>query len=126
MKKINNKLSIKISDLDSISKRKYIVSRGIFVFSSLLTLLIAAATVLLNLFAIRFNAFPQETLALFISISIITFIITFLISIQSFLNIKNIKNIITSNIETNKNAIDLFKDNKTLTKEQVDQLTETL
>ncbi|QZE12656.1 hypothetical protein [Mycoplasma sp. Ms02] len=101
-------------------------SKYIFYALSITAIIISSLTILLNLYSIRYNKFPIETMALFVAIAIITAVVTFIIALQSFLNITNFKNKIKDNLEKNQNALSQIEKAEYLTKEEVDSLTESL
>lgn len=105
--------------------RKYWVSKYCFVFLSVLTLVISSIIIILNLYSIRFNEYPHQTMIYFVSIAFISVVVTLLISVQSFFNITDKITVFEENINTNLKRIDKYKENNEITREDIDDLMKT-
>ncbi|WP_406614576.1 hypothetical protein ACJA23_01350 [Mycoplasma corogypsi] len=134
MKKNNKNLSVealeekrvlsKASKYRMIFYKKFIISRTTFIFLSVIILIISSTIMVLNLSSIRFNQHPIETLGLFIGIATINVMTTFVITIQSFLNITDAKSKVENKIENIKNSLETLKEQTDVTQEDVDLLSE--
>ncbi|QDY88621.1 hypothetical protein [Mycoplasma anserisalpingitidis] len=105
--------------------RKYLVTKYCFVFLSVLTLVISSIIIILNLYSIRFNEYPHQTMIYFVSIAFISVVVTLLISVQSFFNITDKITVFEENINTNLKRIDKYKENNEITREDIDDLMKT-
>lgn len=105
--------------------RKYLISKYCFVFLSVLTLVISSIIIILNLYSIRFNEYPHQTMIYFVSIAFISVVVTLLISVQSFFNITDKITVFEDNINTNLKRIDKYKENNEITREDIDDLMKT-
>ncbi|TNK94552.1 hypothetical protein C4M98_04235, partial [Mycoplasmopsis pullorum] len=76
----------------------------------------------LNLYSIRYNTFPQETMIYFVVISFISVAITTLIAIQSLLSVSNKIAKMKQNLQKNIDTLEALSQTHNLTKEQVDDL----
>ncbi|TNK91483.1 hypothetical protein C4M98_06795, partial [Mycoplasmopsis pullorum] len=67
----NNRINVikKADNLAKVANKKYFKSKGIYIFLSLASIFISATTIVLNLYSIRYNTFPQETMIYFVVIS---------------------------------------------------------
>lgn len=105
-------------------KRKRNGSRFLFISMSLISIIISASSIILNLYAIRYNVLPVQTMSLFVAIAVISSVITFLVTIQSFFNITESKNKLEQSVEKRtelKNKIEESKEvNETLVNELFD------
>lgn len=104
---------------------KYLISKYCFVFLSVLTLVISSIIIILNLYSIRFNEYPHQTMIYFVSIAFISVVVTLLISVQSFFNITDKITVFEDNINTNLKRIDKYKENNEITREDIDDLMKT-
>ncbi|UUM20050.1 MULTISPECIES: hypothetical protein [unclassified Mycoplasma] len=127
-----NKKEIKINEhelCDKIIKtanKKYLKSYYIFVFLNMVLIFITAASIILNLFAIRYNPFPEKTMIYFILLSCISVIIAFLSSVQTFLSIKDQKDSMSNNIQIKIQILDKLNSNEAITREEIDNMFNTL
>lgn len=115
----------KYHEILSVSSKKYFKSYYVFVALNIIAITIAAATIVLNLFGMRYNPFPEETMVLFLIISIISVAISFILSVQTFLSIKDSKNNLQNNIETNQSMIDKIQNKEKITRDEIDQILNT-
>ncbi|VEU70394.1 hypothetical protein [Mycoplasmopsis glycophila] len=107
-------------------KKKYWKSRGLFVSLSLIALFVSAATVILNLFSIRFNEIPELTMDFFVAIAILSVLMTFLISLQSFFNIQARKNTLSDNIAKNQEILNQIKSGKEISQDDINEILNTI
>ncbi|WP_426461554.1 hypothetical protein [Mycoplasma hafezii] len=124
--KRNTKEKTKIKKIKNVLLRKYWISRSLFVTLSILAIVISAATVILNLWSIRFNKVPDTTMSYFVSIAVLTSAMSLIVSIQSFLNIQDRKSTLTNNVNQNNELLSEFKNGKELTQEDLDQILNTI
>ncbi|SJZ61654.1 hypothetical protein [Mycoplasmopsis verecunda] len=87
----NNQINIKSNKLKNKTHKKYILSRAFFVFLNVLAIFISASIVILNLYAIRFNEFPDKTMIFFVLIAVLSVVTTLVVSVQIFLGITDKK-----------------------------------
>ncbi|WP_051789175.1 hypothetical protein [Mycoplasma buteonis] len=125
-KKENIPCLTKMSVAKKIIKRKYILDKSFFIFLSLLAIVISATTLIWNLWSIRFNKVPEETMDYFVAIACLTAFVTFTVSIQSFLNIQDRKNTLKENISRNQELLNEVEQGKDLTQEDIDQILNTI
>ncbi|QGZ97636.1 hypothetical protein GE118_02355 [Mycoplasma sp. NEAQ87857] len=123
--KQNNSNNISLKEKEKFIKNKYFKSKSIFIILSILSISIASLTVVLNLFSIRYNEANNTIMTLFITIAIINVIGTFCVSIQSFFNITNKKNILNENIEQNQLTIKNIQENKDITEKDLENIIQT-
>ncbi|MCU9939925.1 hypothetical protein NW739_04280 [Mycoplasmopsis felis] len=74
MKKNNMKekaLHIKIQLSKKMIYKKFIIYRLTFILLSILSIFISSSVVVLNLYSIRWNDFPKQTMAFFFAMSLI-------------------------------------------------------
>ncbi|WP_025755637.1 hypothetical protein [Mycoplasmopsis cricetuli] len=107
------------------STKKYRLSFYGFVFINILAIFITASIIILNLFAIRYNPFPKETMIFFILLAIIGVVISFISSVQTFLSIKDSKDVLKNNIEVNENMIEKINKKDQITREDIDNILNT-
>lgn len=124
------KLKAKSASLSNEKKyksvlKKYLVSKFFFIFLSVLTLAVSSAIIILNLYSIRFNEYPLQTMIYFVSIAFISVVVTLLISIQSFFNVTDKISVLEENINTNIKRIEKYKENNEITREDIDELMKT-
>ncbi|WP_322935527.1 hypothetical protein RRG37_00625 [Mycoplasmopsis felis] len=127
MKKNNMKekaIHIKIQLSKKMIYKKFIIYRLTFILLSILSIFISSSIVVLNLYSIRWNDFPKQTMAFFFAMSLIASISTFFISFQSFLNITNRKYILKENIAKNDEITSILKDKTELIQEEIDNIME--
>ncbi|RIV16317.1 hypothetical protein [Mycoplasmopsis gallopavonis] len=120
------KLLENTNEIQKKIKYKYWKSRGVFISLSLIALIIAAVTVILNLSAIRFNEIPALTMNFFVAMAVLTVLTTLLVSLQSFFNIQERKNILNENISKNEQIAKELKEGKEMTQEDIDQILNTI
>lgn len=120
----NNRINVikKADNLAKVANKKYFKSKGIYIFLSLASIFISATTIVLNLYSIRYNTFPQETMIYFVVISFISVAITTLIAIQSLLSVSNKIAKMKQNLQKNIDTLEALSETHNLTKEQVDDL----
>ncbi|TDV24358.1 hypothetical protein BCF59_0320 [Mycoplasmopsis mustelae] len=107
-------------------RRKFLISKIFFISFSMLSIVLSALIVVLNLYSIRWNEYPEQTMVYFIAMALITSILTFIISIQSFLNISNRKNKIKENIVKTSELILELEEKTDLSQEDLDNINELL
>lgn len=111
----------KAQNVLKLSYKKFRKSKRIFIALSLTSLCISAATIILNLYAIRFNIYPVELMHLFVAISIIGVLVSFIVSVQSFFNFSNEKYLLKEKIENNLETIKKIEENDTADVEDLDE-----
>ncbi|MHA3826019.1 hypothetical protein [Mycoplasma sp. BRA285] len=124
--KNNVDLHTKIQKLKKKSFRKYIFSRGFFVFLNVLAIFIAASIVILNLYSIRFNKYPDLTMVYFVLIAVISVITTLVVSIQSFFGITDKKTRLKENISNLDDIITALEKKQDLSTEEYDKIIKLL
>ncbi|QNM93915.1 hypothetical protein H9M94_01420 [Mycoplasma sp. Pen4] len=120
----SNLIKIKNASVDFF--RKYIFSKAFFIFFNILAILISSSIIILNLFSIRFNPFPKETLTLFVLIAVFSVFITLLIGINTLLAIQDKKSILNNNIQRAQEIIDTISEKDDLDNEDVEAINEIL
>ncbi|OAB49013.1 hypothetical protein [Mycoplasmopsis gallinarum] len=120
-KPIIQELTKKIKKL----KFKYGWRQGLFIFLNILTILIAAGMIVLNLYSIRFNIFADQTMIYFVLMAILSTVITFLVTVKSFLNIQDKKTQLTQNLLKNQETLSQIQEKKSISEEDVDNITST-
>ncbi|WP_027121419.1 hypothetical protein [Mycoplasma leonicaptivi] len=116
----------KFSKTKKLLLKKYYLQRSIFLIMSLTSIIISAVIVILNLYSIRWNEYPQSTMIFFVIIAIISSVTTFIISIQSFINISNKKNSLKQNIESTKELIKNLENKTEISQDDLDSITEIM
>ncbi|WP_036437830.1 hypothetical protein [Mycoplasmopsis gallinarum] len=106
-------------------KFKYGWRHGLFIFLNILTILIAAGMIVLNLYSIRFNIFADQTMIYFVLMSILSTVITFLVTVKSFLNIQDKKTQLTQSLLKNQETLSQIQEKKSISEEDVDNITST-
>ncbi|MHA3838636.1 hypothetical protein [Mycoplasma sp. HF14] len=124
--KNNVDLHTKIQKLKKKSFGKYIFSRGFFVFLNVLAIFIAASIVILNLYSIRFNKYPDLTMVYFVLIAVISVITTLVVSIQSFFGITDKKTRLKENISNLDDIITALEKKQDLSTEEYDKIIKLL
>ncbi|WBP84114.1 hypothetical protein [Mycoplasmopsis edwardii] len=119
-------LQEKIKKVQKKSLKKYLISRWTFIILSLTGIIIAALIVILNLYAIRWNEKPVETMDLFVKIALTSAFTTFFLTIQAFLNISGTKSKVKQNVDKINEIVDLVQNKETLEQEDVDNIFEVL
>ncbi|UUD35893.1 hypothetical protein NPA08_02900 [Mycoplasmopsis citelli] len=126
-----NPNSTKINEKDYCNQiikqatKKYRKSYYLFVFLNVSLILITAASIILNLFALRYNPFPDETMIYFILLSCTSVVIAFLTSVQTFLSIKDQKQSLSNNIDIKRAMIVKIQNNEPITREEIDNILNT-
>ncbi|VEU74425.1 Uncharacterised protein [Mycoplasmopsis citelli] len=105
--------------------KKYRKSYYLFVFLNVSLILITATSIILNLFALRYNPFPDETMIYFILLSCTSVVIAFLTSVQTFLSIKDQKQSLSNNIDIKRAMIVKIQNNEPITREEIDNILNT-
>ncbi|MFV8472425.1 hypothetical protein [Mycoplasma sp. 654] len=124
--KNNTNLHDKVHKLKRKSFNKYIFSRSFFVFLNVLAILIAASIVILNLYSIRFNKYPDATMVYFVLIAVLSVITTLVVSLQSFFGITDKKTTLKDTISNLDDAINNIANKDDLTAEDYDRITKLL
>ncbi|WP_223211684.1 hypothetical protein [Mycoplasmopsis columbinasalis] len=86
----------------------------------------AAVIIMLNLYSIRFNTYAKSTMYLFVTIAILSSIITFLIALKTFLNLTDKISKIKGNIAKTQDIIKDLETKTEVTAEDVDLINSTL
>ncbi|VEU76561.1 hypothetical protein [Mycoplasmopsis columboralis] len=123
MNDINEK--IYCSEIISKSKSKYRKSYYTFVGLNVALIVITALTIILNLFAMRYNPYPQQTMIYFVLLAIFAVIISFISSVQTFLSIKDQKTSIGNNIYLNEQIIERIQNKDIITRDDIDDILNT-
>ncbi|EGV00039.1 hypothetical protein [Mycoplasmopsis columbina] len=116
----------KINKLEKKVNFKYKRGRYFFIALSLINIFISAAIIILNLYSIRFNTYAKETMIFFVVIAIISTVITFIISVKTFLNITDKSSQISQNIDKNQEILETLKDKNELSSEDIEAIVQTL
>ncbi|MGZ9755967.1 hypothetical protein [Mycoplasma sp. 6243] len=126
IKQVYNSIAVipKMHMMKNYVQKKYVLWRTIFILLSILSIAVSASVVVLNLYSIRWNSYPNETMAMFVAISFISSISTFLISIQSFLNLSNRKNKLRDNLARSNEITLELKAKTDLSQEDIDNISE--
>ncbi|MGZ9762599.1 hypothetical protein ACXYRQ_03955 [Mycoplasma sp. 394] len=126
IKQVYNSIAVipKMHIMKNYVQKKYVLWRTIFILLSILSIAVSASVVVLNLYSIRWNSYPNETMATFVAISFISSISTFLISIQSFLNLSNRKNKLRDNLARSNEITLELKAKTDLSQEDIDNISE--
>ncbi|QDF64746.1 hypothetical protein [Mycoplasma nasistruthionis] len=124
--KHTNKLAQKIDKVKQSAYKKLISSSAIIVSLSILAILISSLIIVLNLYSIRYNEFPKQTMALFVALAVISVVITLIFAIQTFLAITNYKNKLDENVSKNKELIQNLKQKTDLNQEDIDLISDIL
>ncbi|WP_369027509.1 hypothetical protein [Mycoplasmopsis synoviae] len=105
----NFELLREITEKQQIILKKHRVSYGVWVFLNFLSVFITSVIIILNLYAIRYNPRPDETMSFFVAIAILSATITFLVSIRTFFAISDKKEKLNYIIAENQNYIEQLK-----------------
>ncbi|MBN3534679.1 hypothetical protein [Mycoplasma procyoni] len=116
----------KFRDTQKVIKRKVFSSRTIFITLNVLAIIISSLVVVLNLYAIRWNERPVETMDYFVDIAIMSASTTFFLSLQAFLGITNRKNKLKQNIDKIDEIIEMVKEKDNLDQDDLDSISEIL
>lgn len=123
MNDINEK--IYCSEIISKAKSKYRKSYYTFVGLNVALIVITALTIILNLFAMRYNPYPQQTMIYFVLLAVFAVIISFISSVQTFLSIKDQKTSIGNNIYLNEQIIERIQNKEIITRDDIDDILNT-
>ncbi|WLP85792.1 hypothetical protein [Mycoplasma seminis] len=119
-------LNIKITKLKRKTFFKYNFSRFFFVILNVIAIFIAASIVILNLYAIRFNKYPEDTMLFFVLIAVLSVVTTLIVSIQSFLGITNKKAKLHDNVVNIQEVISDISTKNSLTVEDYDNIAKLI
>ncbi|VEU78404.1 Uncharacterised protein [Mycoplasmopsis columbinasalis] len=115
-----------ITKLKNTINKKYKIGRWVFSTLSILNIIMAAVIIMLNLYSIRFNTYAKSTMYLFVTIAILSSIITFLIALKTFLNLTDKISKIKGNIAKTQDIIKDLETKTEVTAEDVDLINSTL
>ncbi|MFV8414106.1 hypothetical protein ACNQ2I_02935 [Mycoplasma sp. Z355B] len=124
--KNNTNLHNKVHKLKRKSFNKYIISRSFFVFLNVLAIFIAASIVILNLYSIRFNKYPDTTMVYFVLIAVLSVITTLVVSLQSFFGITDKKTTLKDTISNLDEVINAISAKDDLSTEEYDKIIKLL
>ncbi|AKF41246.1 hypothetical protein MCANUFG4_00758 [Mycoplasmopsis canis UFG4] len=118
--------SEKIKKIEMKTLKKYLISKWVFITLNLTGIAIAALIVILNLYAIRWNERPSETMHFFVQIALISAFTTFFLGVQAFLNISNKKAKTKQNIQKIEEIINILEKKENIEQEDLDNISEVL
>ncbi|CCP23977.1 hypothetical protein [Mycoplasmopsis cynos] len=105
---------------------KLYVGSWIFFSLSILGIFISTLIIILNLYAIRWNERPYDTMYIFVHIAIVSAFTTFFLSVQAFLNISKRKQELSQNISKIDEIIELISTKEQLNQEDIDNISEVI
>ncbi|MFV8401181.1 hypothetical protein [Mycoplasma sp. CR] len=124
--KNNTSLHTKVHKLKRKSFAKYIFSKSFFVFLNVLAIFIAAGIVILNLYSIRFNMYPDTTMIYFVLIAVLSVVTTLVVSIQSFFGISDKKTVLKETIANLDEVINTLAKKDDISTEDYDKISKLL